>query len=116
MSHSSSAPASVTVAPGSVSAAQADVDRIRADLAATVDALVAKTDVAGRAKQSAAHLTAEGRQRVEAAGEQVQETYEAAREKLLGAADGRVTPRSIAIGVGSAVLVVAAALLVRRRR
>jgi hypothetical protein len=82
--------------PGSVDQAQADVDRIRADLAATVDALVAKADVAGRAKESAAHLTAQGRQRIEAAGE-------------------RVTPQTIAIGVGSAVLVVAAVLVGRRR-
>jgi Protein of unknown function (DUF3618) len=104
-----------TSAPGSVSQAQADVDRIRADLAATVDALVAKTDVAGRAKESAAHLTAEGRQRVEAAGEQVQETFEAAREKLIGAAGARTTTRTIAIGVASAVIVVAAVLISRRR-
>jgi Protein of unknown function (DUF3618) len=99
----------------SVSQAQADVDRIRADLAATVDALVAKTDVAGRAKESAAHLTAEGRQRVEAAGEQVQETLEAAREKLVGAAGARMPTRTIVIGVGAAVLVVAAILIGRRR-
>jgi ElaB/YqjD/DUF883 family membrane-anchored ribosome-binding protein len=101
--------------PGSVDQAQAEVDRIRADLAATVDALVAKADVAGRAKESASYLTAESRQRVEAAGEQVQETYEAAREKLLSAADGRVTTRTIAIGVASAALVVAAVLIGRRR-
>jgi hypothetical protein len=99
----------------SVSQAQAEVDRIRAELAATVDALVAKTDVTGRAKESAAHLAAEGRHRVEVAGEQVQETYEAAREKLVGAAQGRVTTRTIAIGVGSVVLVVAAVLVGRRR-
>lgn len=102
--------------PGGVDQAQADVDRIRADLAATVDALVAKADVAGRAKESAAHLTAEGRHRIEAAGEQVHETYEAARERLRSTgASGRVTPQTIAIGVGSAVLVVAAAVVGRRR-
>lgn len=102
-------------APG-VDRAQADVDRIRADLAATVDALVAKADVAGRAKESAAQLTAEGRHRIEAAGEQVHETYEAAREKLRsGPVGDRVTPRIIAIAAASAALVVAAALVGRRR-
>lgn len=103
--------------PGTLAQAQADVERIRADLAATVDALVAKADVAGRAKESAAQLTAEGRNRIEAAGEQMYETYEAAREKLRsGSVSDRVTPQTlaIAIGVGSVVLVVA--VLVGRRR
>ncbi len=105
-----------TSSAGSVDQAQADVDRIRADLAATVDALTAKADVTGRAKESAAHLAAEGRLRVEAAGEQVQETYEAARDKLrAGAVGNRLTTRTIAIGVASAVLVVAAVLVGRRR-
>lgn len=102
--------------PGSVRQAQADVDRIRADLAATVDALVAKTDVAGRAKESAAHLAAQGRHRVEIAGEQVQETYEAARERLRSGAVGeRVSTRTVAIGVAAAALAVVAVLVGRRR-
>jgi F0F1-type ATP synthase membrane subunit b/b' len=100
---------------GTLEAAQADVDRIRAELAATVDALVAKADVAGRARESAAQLTVEGRHRIEAAGEQVHETYEAAREKLRSSASDRVTPQTIAIGVGSAALVAAAVLIGRRR-
>ncbi len=105
-----------TTAPGSVSQAQAEVDRIRAELAATVDALVAKTDVAARAKESAAHLTAHGRHRIEVAGEQVHETYEAAREKLSsGGVSDRVTPQTLAIGIAPAVLVVAAVLVGRRR-
>jgi len=102
--------------PGSVDQAQADVDRIRADLAATVDALVAKADVTSRARESAAHLATEGRLRVEAAGEQVQETYEAARDKLRsGTVGNRLTTRTVAIGVASGVLVVAAVLVGRRR-
>lgn len=105
-----------TSARGSVDQAQADVNRIRADLAATVDALAAKADVAGRAKESAAQLTAEGRHRIEAAGEQVHETYEAARDKLRsGSASERVNPQTIAIAAGSALLVVAAVLVGRRR-
>jgi hypothetical protein len=103
-------------APDSVRQAQADVDRIRADLADTVDALVAKTDVAGRAKESAANLAAQGRHRVEIAGEQVQETYEAARDRLRSGAVGeRVSSRTVAIGVAAAALVVAVVLVGRRR-
>jgi len=94
-----------TPVPDNVRDAQAEVDRIRADLAATVDALIAKADVASRTKD-----------RIEAAGEQVHDTYEAAREKLRsGDVRDRLTPRTIAIGAGSAVLVVAAVLLGRRR-
>jgi hypothetical protein len=102
--------------PPGVRQAQADVDRIRADLAATVDALVAKTDVTGRAKESAAQLAAEGRHRVEAAGEQVQETFEAARDKLRASPVAEhVDPRTVGIGIASAVLVAVAVFVGRRR-
>ncbi len=120
----------------SVSAAQADVDRIRDELAGTVDALVAKTDVAARAKDAgsrlgakvgdaasqardtAASLTSDGQDRVQAVGEQVHDRFSSARDDVrANGIPSRLRSRESIVALAAVTVVaVGVVIAVLRRR
>lgn len=95
-----------------------EIEQTRADLADTVAALSAKTNVTARAKEAAAGVGAEAADLAGVAVRRVKSSAVAARASvtdgdLLGAAR---RPVPIAVIAGAAVLAVVVVYIVRRRR
>ncbi|GLY00658.1 MULTISPECIES: DUF3618 domain-containing protein [Actinoplanes] len=92
-----------------------EIKRTRADLGDTVEALAAKTDITGRAKQAAGETVAQAKQTLAAAGTTTARVAGSTRERLAVATRRPTVRKALPVAAVAAVLGAAAVLIQQRR-
>jgi hypothetical protein len=93
-----------------------EIRQTRADLGDTVEALAAKTDVTGRAKQAVSETAAQGRQRLAEATTKTAELAGSAKQRVVEAGHDPTTRRVLPPAAIVAAAVAGATFIVVRRR